>query len=148
MVRIARLTSADGVVARELFATMAAVFDDDAEPLADAYLDALLGRDSFWALAAFDGAAVVGGLTAHTLPLTTSEASEIFIYDLAVVPAQQRRGIGRTLVATLRELAAAQGIEVSFVPADNDDVHALDFYRALGGAAAPVTIFTFGADED
>jgi hypothetical protein len=28
----------------------------------------------------------VGGLTAHTLPLTRAEASEIFIYGIAVVP--------------------------------------------------------------
>ena len=30
-----------------------------------------------------------------------------------------------------------------FVPADVEDEHALDFYRALGGAPADVTIFTF-----
>lgn len=148
MLRITRLTAADGPVARELFLTMAAVFDDDAEPLDDEYLRALLARDSFWALAAFDGDRIVGGLTAHTLPLTTSASSEIFIYDLAVVPSQQRRGVGRTLVTTLRRLAAAEGIDVAFVPADNDDTHALDFYRAIGGVPAPVTFFTFGADED
>lgn len=36
------------------------------------------------------------------------------------------------------------GIDLVFVPADNVDIHALDFYRALGGVAAPVTIFEFG----
>jgi aminoglycoside 3-N-acetyltransferase I len=30
-----------------------------------------------------------------------------------------------------------------FVPADNDDQHALDFYRALGGSPSSVTFFTF-----
>ena len=35
-----------------------------------------------------------------------------------------------------------------FVPADNDDQHALAFYTAIGGEAAPVTIFSFRGDED
>ena len=40
-------------------------------------------------------------------------------------------------------LAAAEGIGVVFVPADDEDTHALDFYRAMGGEPQPVTIFTF-----
>ena len=42
-------------------------------------------------------------------------------------------------------MAAADPASVSsvFVPADDEDVHALVFYRAVGGAAAPVTVFTF-----
>jgi len=93
MLRITRLTAADAAVARELFLTMAAVFDDDAVPLDDGYLRALLERDSFWALAAFDDDRIVGGLTAHTVPLTTSAASVIFIYDLAVVPSSSPDGL-------------------------------------------------------
>lgn len=58
----------------------------------------------------------MGGLTAHTLPLTRGEISEIFICDLAVVAEHQRQGIGRQLVATLRSLAAAAGVSVAFVP--------------------------------
>jgi aminoglycoside 3-N-acetyltransferase I len=87
-----------------------------------------------------------GGLTAHTLRLTRAEVSEVFIYDLAVVPRRQRRGVGRALVAALRTEAARAGITVAFVPADNDDTHALDFYHAIGGIPAPVTMFTFGEE--
>lgn len=54
----------------------------------------------------------------------------------------------RALVAALRAQAAQQGIGVVFVPADNDDTHALDFYHALGGTAAPVTIFTFTQERN
>jgi aminoglycoside 3-N-acetyltransferase I len=67
----------------------------------------------------------------------------MFIYDLAVHPLNQRRGVGRRLVRELRRLAAARGMSVAWVPADNEDEHALEFYRAIGGAASPVTIFTF-----
>lgn len=142
-IRIDRLTVAERNRARELFLLMAGVFETRAEPLSDDYLTRILGRDDFWALAALVDGRTVGGLTAHTLPLTRGEVSEIFIYDLAVVAQYQRRGVGRRLVTTLRALAAAAGVSVVFVPADDEDTHALDFYRAVGGTPAPVTIFTF-----
>jgi len=103
----------------------------------------LLGREDFWALAAFSGGDVVGGLTAHTLPMTRAKEREIFIYDVAVRVDHQRRGVGRQLVQHLREAAATAGVGDMFVPADDEDRHALEFYKALGGEAAPVTFFTF-----
>jgi aminoglycoside 3-N-acetyltransferase I len=51
-------------------------------------------------------------------------------------------------MAGLRDAASAAGVSVVFVAADNEDEHALDFYRALGGVDSPVTVFTFtGAAE-
>jgi aminoglycoside 3-N-acetyltransferase I len=158
-IRSRRLTTGDRELARALFSLMAEVFEEEPRPLSDGYLDRLLARDEFWAIAAFESAGgdrgnrgnrgnrIVGGITAHTLPMTRAETSELFIYDVAVHPAHQRKGVGRQLVTELRERATAAGIRDLFVPADNDDLHALDFYRALGGAASGVTFFTF-ADPD
>ena len=142
-IQTTRLTAGNRHLARQLFAMMAEAFEEPNEALSDAYLDALLGRSDFWALAALQGGEVVGGLTAHALPMTRAEATELFIYDVAVRPDHQRRGIGRQLLTAVRIAAAQAGIDELFVPADNEDIHALDFYRAVGGAAAPVTIFTF-----
>jgi aminoglycoside 3-N-acetyltransferase I len=142
-IRTARLTSRDRDLARRVFATMADVFEEAAAPLGDAYLDRLLVRPDFWAVAALVGDVVVGGITAHTLPMTRAESSELFIYDMAVRADMQRKGVGRRLMTDLRQAAAAVGIEVAWVAADDDDTHALDFYRALGGAASAVTLFTF-----
>jgi aminoglycoside 3-N-acetyltransferase I len=140
-----RLKAADRDLARALFSLMAEVFEEDCQPLSDGYLDRLLAREGFWALAALDGEQIIGGLTAHVLPMTSAETSELFIYDVAVRRDRQRSGVGRRLIADLRDQAAGAGIAVLFVPADNDDTHALDFYRALGGVASPVTFFTFRA---
>jgi aminoglycoside 3-N-acetyltransferase I len=141
--RLKRLKAGDREPAKALFTLMAEVFEEDSEELSDSYIDRLLGREDFWAIAAFVDDDLVGGITAHSLPMTRTQSSEIFIYDIAVRSAHQRKGIGRRLVAELRAQAAGMGIRELFVPADNEDVHALDFYRALGGEAAPVTIFTF-----
>ncbi|MFE8601780.1 GNAT family N-acetyltransferase [Archangium violaceum] len=146
--RLKRLKVGDRELAKALFALMAEVFEEPGEELGDGYIDRLLGREDFWAIAAFAGEDIVGGLTAHTLPMTRAEYSEIFIYDIAVRSDRQRQGIGRRLMEELRAQAAGMGIRDLFVPADNEDVHALDFYRALGGEAAPVTIFTFADDSE
>jgi len=144
-VTIVRLGPGSNDRAQALFRLMAEVFEEPRGTLGERYVERLLSRADFWALAALENDEVVGGLTAHALPMTTSESSELFIYDVAVGSAHQRQGIGRQLFAALREQAAAEGIDVLFVPADNEDVHALDFYRAIGGAPAPVTLFSFSA---
>ena len=144
MIRTQRLTTSDHETARALFALMEEVFENEHPPLSDPYLARLLAREDLWVIAAFVDDTLAGGITAHVLPMTRSESSELFIYDLAVREDLQRRGVGRALMTRLREDAAAAGIEDSFVPADDEDTHALAFYRAVGGKPSPVTFFTFG----
>jgi aminoglycoside 3-N-acetyltransferase I len=148
--RLVRLVAGDRALARKLFAVMAGVFEEECERLSDEVVDRLLARPEFWAIAAFSGDEIVGGVTAHTLPMTRRASFELFIYDVAVRAEHQRMGIGRQLVNQLRSEAAVAGIFDVFVAADDDDLHALDFYRAIGGVASPVTMFTFtgrsGAD--
>lgn len=138
-----RLTAADIGTARQLFLMMARVFEEPSEPLSDEYLQRLLSRPDYWTIAAFMDDELVGGLTAYTLPMTRQPSSELFIYDIAVRSDRQRKGVGRRLIATLRAAAEAEGIHEIFVPADNEDKHALSFYRSLGGEPAAVTFFAF-----
>lgn len=129
--------------AHELFTMMADVFEEERTPLPDEYVERLLRRADLFILAAVEDGAMVGGITAHVLPMTRSATSELFIYDLAVRTDRQRRGIGRALVDELRARGLAEGIDTSFVPADEEDTHALDFYRALGAEESPVRFFVF-----
>lgn len=147
---VRRLGPADVALACETFRLMAEVFEEGDGELTAAYVASLLERADFWAMAALEDARPIGGITAHVLPMTRSETRELFIYDLAVDAAYQRRGVGRLLVETLCREAAVAGVPVAFVPADDEDDHALAFYRALGGEPAPVTIFSFehGPDHD
>ena len=141
-----RLVPGDTELAIGAFAMMAAVFEEGGSPLSRGYVDRLLARDDFWAFVAVAGDEIVGGLTAHTLPMTRAEQSEIFIYDVAVRPDYQRQGVGRDLMAAVRDAAHASGHDDVFVAADEDDAHALDFYRSLGGSPSMSTIFTFPAE--
>jgi aminoglycoside 3-N-acetyltransferase I len=154
MVDIRRLGPGDEAVALEMFEMMTAVFgegDDErggGEPLREEDVAALLSRKEFWAISATAGSVVVGGLTAHALPMTRSRSTELFIYDLAVSSERQRRGIGRALVAELLSLARSAGTDTVFVPAENEDTHALAFYSAVGGVPSPVTFFTLSSRAD
>ena len=140
---VVRLGVGDEVRAGRTFELMADVFDEDHGELSVAYVAGLLSRPEFWAYAAVTDGVVVGGLTAHALPMTSSEQAEVFLYDIAVAAEVQRQGIGRKLVETLLGDTRQAGIAVMFVPADDEDIHAIDFYRALGGRASNVTFFEF-----
>lgn len=96
------------------------------------YLEHLLGREHFIALAAMKGDAVVGGLAAYELQKFEQERSEIYIYDLAVAAAHRRQGIATALVAELKTVAAARGAYVIFVQADRGDDPAIALYTKLG----------------
>ena len=147
--------SGDEQLAQEMFTLMAEVFEEEHSVLAPRYLEQLLDNPRFWAFVALsppdsnssDEGKVIGGLTAHVLPATRSQFDEEFLYDIAVHPQWQRKGVGRELVDNLLAKARSQGIDEVFVPADNEDLHALDFYRKIisqtGGEASSVTFFSF-----
>ena len=142
-ISLAKLTPSDRELAGALFALMAQIFEESSEPLNSRYLDHLLGRDDFWVFAALVDSQPVAGLTAFVVPLTRARTSELLIYDLAVKPAYQRRGIGRRLVEAANALAARHGFESTWVPVAGEEDHALEFYRAIGGRPSAATIFTF-----
>lgn len=142
-----RLRAGDHALARAVFAAMSAGFEEAWSSLSDEYLTGLLARTETLVLGVFldqiDAAHAIGGLTAHVLPMTKVEGCELFIYDVAVAPAHQGHGAGTALLAAIRREAGALNALSVFVPADNDDLHALAFYEATGGDGAPVTIFTY-----
>ena len=98
----------------------------------EAYLQTLLGSDTFLAVAAVQGGTVVGGLAAYELRKFERERSEIYIYDLAVAEAHRRTGIATALIGELKSVAAARGAYVIYVQADLVDEPAIALYSKLG----------------
>jgi aminoglycoside 3-N-acetyltransferase I len=121
---------------RNMLAMFGEAFDEvttySASPPGAAYLESLLASDSFIALAAQRGDAVVGGLAAYVLRKFERERSEIYIYDLAVAAAHRRQGIATALIAALQAEAARRGAYVIFVQADLGDDAAVALYSKLG----------------
>jgi len=142
---VRRLVAGDESVAKHVFAMMAHEFGEPTEELSDDQVKALLSDTRFWVIAAVVRDEVVGGTTAHTIPMTHKVGSGLFVYDIAVRADHRRRGVGRALMRELQARAGELSIDELFVFADNDDAHALDFYRALGGVPSAVTMFDFGA---
>ena len=133
---IHRLTSSDVALLEGILTTFGEAFDEvetysGARPSA-AYLERLLGSDSFIALAALKDGEVVGGIAAYELRKFEQERSEIYIYDLAVAAAHRRQGIATALILALKKVAAARGAYVMFVQADLGDAPAIALYTKLG----------------
>jgi ribosomal protein S18 acetylase RimI-like enzyme len=101
-------------------------------PPSDAYLERLLASDTFIAVAALAGEAVVGGIAAYELRKLEQARSEIYLYDLAVAESHRRMGVATALIAELGRLGAARGAEVIFVQADLGDDPAIALYTKLG----------------
>jgi aminoglycoside 3-N-acetyltransferase I len=137
-----RLGMGDVAIAKHVFHVMAGAFDEAAETLADRYVERLLRDPGFWVVAALAGDEAVGGATAHALPMTRDASSELFVYDIAVRADHRRRGVGRALMKELRTQAVAAGMSDVFLLVEEGDDEALDFYRALGGKGAAVTMIT------
>lgn len=97
-----------------------------------AYLERLLGSETFVALAALKGDVVVGALAAYVLPKFEQERSEVYIYDLAVVEPHRREGIATALIMELKRVSSLRGAYVIFVQADLGDDAAVALYTKLG----------------
>ena len=133
MIRVRVLDQQDVAVLRKMLAMFGRAFGDvrtyTASQPDDAYLQQLLGSETFMAVAALDGPEVVGGLAGYVLPKFEQARSEFYIYDLAVAEAYRRRGVA---TAMIRALAAKRGIYVIFVQADQGDDPAIALYTKLG----------------
>jgi aminoglycoside 3-N-acetyltransferase I len=131
-----QLTVSDVAVLKALLAVFGEAFGEPdtyqgAVP-SDAYLQALLGKPHFIALAASLGGDVVGGLAAYQLEKFEQARSEIYIYDLAVRESHRRKGVATGLIRALGRVAKARGVHVMFVQADRTDAPAIRLYESLG----------------
>lgn len=135
-VRIAQITADDLPLMHALLSVFGEAFEDaetyGARRPDGAYLQRLLGSDSFIALAALKDDRVVGGLAAYVLHKFEQARSEIYIYDLAVAEAHRRQGISTALIRELQAIAKTRGAYVIFVQADYGDEPAIALYTKLG----------------
>lgn len=144
--QIIRLGINDVALAEKLLLLFQEAFQTESvAPPREPYLTKLLANPDFIACVALRENEVVGGVTAYELPMIHAERSELFIYDLAVQPAFQRKGVATRLLETLKEYGRQKGIGQLFVAANEEDAHAINFYLASRGNPENVLHFTFQA---
>lgn len=144
--QIIRLGINDAALAEKLILLFQEVFQtESADTPREPYLTKLLANPDFIACVALWENEVVGGVTAYELPMIHAERSELFIYDLAVQPAFQRKGVATRLLETLKEYGRKKGIAELFVAANEEDAQAINFYLRSGGKSEKVLHFTFQA---
>ena len=62
------------------------------------------------------------------------KGTEMFLYELGVDDAARGQGVGKALVAALRDLAVERGCYGMWVLTDHDNAAALATYRGAGGS--------------
>lgn len=143
-VEIKKLSSTDLAQFQDLIRLFEDVFEMQNFQMPDAsYLQQLLDKPEFYVFIAIAENQVVGGLTAYTLQQYYATKPLVYIYDLAVATAFQRRGIGKKLIAGIITYCKAIGVEEVFVQADEVDEYALDFYHSTGATAEKVVHFYY-----
>jgi aminoglycoside 3-N-acetyltransferase I len=130
-----RLTSSDVPLLKGLLAVFGEAFDEpdtyQGKVPSDNYLESLLKEPDFIVLVARSENRIVGGLAAYILRKFEQERKEIYIYDLAVLRDDRRRGVATELIQRLRHVGEEQGAYVIFVQADKGDTAAMKLYESL-----------------
>ncbi|HXP50720.1 MAG TPA: GNAT family N-acetyltransferase [Bacteroidia bacterium] len=144
---IKRLGKKDIVLFKNLISLFNEVFEIKKHKSAKkSYLQKVLKESSFISIVAICDDKIVGGLTAYELPMYYSKYSEVLIYDMAVLTEFQRKGIGKKLISALKKYCRKKGIQYIFVPANEEDAHALAFYTSTGGKPEKVVHFNYNAN--
>lgn len=89
-------------------------------------------------LVAFDEGVAVGFVTGVEMT-HPDKGTEMFLYELGVDPSARGKGVGRTLVTALAELAKGLGCYGMWVLTDQDNGAAIRTYEAAG-ATEPTSV--------
>jgi ribosomal protein S18 acetylase RimI-like enzyme len=102
-------------------------------PVREEWADRFLAMPGHHLLVAYEDTVPAGIVTGVELT-HPDKGTEMFLYELGVHPAYQRRGIGRALVSALAELARERGCYGMWVLTDDENLAALATYRGAGAS--------------
>lgn len=130
------LIKSDIQISRDLINLFGDVFEDtksfNNSEVNDDYLQSFLADENHIVVVALsEDNTVVGGLVAYQLDKFEKKRKELYIFDLAVLESKQRQVIGTHLINEVIKIAKQRNISVIFVQADEEDTHAISFYRKI-----------------
>ncbi len=126
---------------RKLISVFSVAFETEYE-VTDEYLSKMLESGTTLVLGVAQEEKIVGGLVAMEMsPIHGTK--EFYIYDIAVHPEHQQKGIGKKLIEHLKIEAKSREVKTIFVEAESEDAGAVEFYRKIGGEEVAVNHFNF-----
>lgn len=145
------LTKNDSNQLLELIKLFGDAFEDPATYLkalpSNDYLQRFLENSSNLVLVAVDDkSTVLGGLVAYVLDKFEQNRKEIFVYDLGIATAHQRKGLGTGLLNHLKTVAKQLGAYQIFVEAEGGDDRAIEFYKTIANEEIKAHHFTIPVD--
>lgn len=125
----------------ELISVFSQAFESEYST-SETYLQTILQNKAAICLGAFSEQKIVGGVIAFEMtPIHGTK--ELYLYDIAVHPDYQKRGIGAKLIEHVKAEAKTRDIGTIFVEAESEDEGAVTFYRKIGGEELTVNHFNF-----
>ncbi len=107
---------------------------------ARAYIEKFYRFEPASCLVAVEDGRLGGGILAYSFERETGHV--LYIQELMVHPEQQGRGIGKQLMARLREAHSERGPKVKITPLVKADTTVLNFYNSLGFEKDKVVSFS------
>lgn len=104
----------------------------------------LLRDPSYVMVAALtDGNDVLGRIYGNVLH--RYEATDLLLYEVDVIEAQQRKGVGRAMIDFLADLSAQRGYSEMWVLTDLDNEAGNALYKSAGGSLenSPANMYVF-----
>lgn len=126
MNRTKRLAAEDSGMARK------AILHVLGKDVPEDHLRRFLEIDSNYLLVAEDASGIVGLLLAYRLVRIRDAGSKVFLYEIEVIEGARRKGVGRSLVGAVVDLAKADGAVSVFGLTSSFYEGAAEFYRATG----------------
>jgi ribosomal protein S18 acetylase RimI-like enzyme len=96
-------------------------------------LGAVLPRSDIHLLVAYDGDTPLGAVLGYELPRLLREGTGMLLYSIDVAEPHRQRGIGKALIATLREIAADRGCDATWLLTNTSNEAAMRLYESAGG---------------
>jgi ribosomal protein S18 acetylase RimI-like enzyme len=104
--------------------------------VAPEYLKEFLANPTNYLVVAEVDNQLAGFLLAHALPRLKQPSYKMFIYEIEVDRAHQRKGIGSALIQFISGIVRQQKMINGFVFTNHSNKGAVEFYKSTGGRIA------------
>lgn len=144
--RVRRLGPSDAALAAEAIRKVKNT--TDVEGFGEDYLERFLARPENLLLVAEHERSAAGFLLAYTLDRVDRDRRMVCLYEIGVVAACRRRGIGRAMLEELKAWCRRENVMKAWVITDRANAAAMALYERAGGRpdAGDDVVFVWGGE--